>query len=143
MLRLQELSQQQGLSHQNFTLDQRLPLFIKGPCDLTVAYEVKAEQGFYLLNLRTKGLLALTCQRCMEEFSLTYENATILAVCEQEARAEELLADYECIVSAKGQIDLKELLIDELHLYAPQTHEDQSLCDDEINRILMGTIETY
>lgn len=142
MLYLQELSKQ-GLQKQTITLSERLPKFLMGPCQLETGYEVKALEDFYLIHLHVKGLLSLQCQRCLDEFDFPYDNQTVIAVCHNDERAEQILDRYESVVSSNYQLSLEEVLIDELHLYLPQFHLKTSDCSSEINQILAGKNEFY
>ncbi|WP_298624320.1 YceD family protein [uncultured Legionella sp.] len=142
MLHLQEMAKQ-GQHIQNIIINERVPSFITGPCQLTVTYRVEAEDDFYLIHLHTAGKLNLICQRCLQEFAHPYENNTVIAVCRSDERAEQVLESYETIVSSNWQVNLTDLIIDELHLYAPQFHPEIKDCDDEINDILTGKIDTY
>lgn len=137
MLHLQELVNQ-GQRVQELAVCERLPRFLVGPCPLTVTYAVEAQDDFYILHLQTTGTLIGMCQRCMQEFSIPYKNQTDIAVCRSDARAEQLLEQYECIVSSDWKIDLMDVVIDELHLYAPQFHPSTQDCGDEIQEILKG-----
>lgn len=142
MIHLQELAKQ-GQQEKDFTLSERLPSFIKPICHLHASYRVEAKDDFYLIYLRVQGDLNSVCQRCMEDFTVCYDNSTIIAVCRNDERAEQLLSQYECIVSSNWHVDLNELVVDELHLYAPQTHPEINTCGGEINEILTGGKETY
>ncbi len=137
MLHLQEMVKH-GSQNKTITLNERLPAFITGPCTLQVTYEVEAKEDFYLISLHVSGELALQCQRCLDEFTFPYDNMTVIAVCRNDERAEQILEYYECIVSANLQVSLDDLIIDELHLYAPQFHAEMSDCSSEVNQILMG-----
>jgi uncharacterized protein len=142
MLHLQELAKQ-GRQNQTLIVSDRLPAFLNGPCHLDLSYAIEAEDDFYLIHLSVKGQLSVVCQRCAQEFASSYDNQTTIAVCRTDERAEQILEQYESVVSANWQIDLMELVIDELHLYAPQFHNEISDCDSEINQILTGKSETY
>ncbi|MFI4919819.1 MAG: YceD family protein [Legionellales bacterium] len=135
MLYLQELVKQEQQT-QKITIIERLPLFLSTPCLLDVTYRVVLQDDYYLIHLGVTGTLHVVCQRCMNEFIHSYENHTVIAVCRSDERAERLLEHYECIVSSSWQVDLEALIIDELHLYAPQFHPNLDDCGDEINRIL-------
>jgi uncharacterized protein len=135
MLYLQELAKQ-GQQSKTVTLTERVPHFIATPCELNVNYHVETREDFYLINLEVRGELTLLCQRCMDDFNYSYENNTIIAVCRDDARAEQLLERYECIVASNLQVSLEDLIIDELHLYAPQFHPEIEDCGNEINQFL-------
>lgn len=142
MLHLQEMVKQ-GQQTKTVTLGERLPNFITSTCQLDITYHVEAKEDFYLVHLHVKGELPVQCQRCLDEFKFPYDNMTIVAVCRNDERAEQILEYYECIVSENLQVSLEDMLIDELHLYAPQFHPKINDCSSEINQILMGKNEFY
>lgn len=142
MLHLPEMAKQDQ-QVKLLTVDERLPSFLIPPCHLTVTYHVEAKDDFYLIHLGVAGDLNIACQRCMQEFNFAYNNHTIIAVCRNDERAEQLLEFYECVVSSNWQVDLEELIIDELHLYIPPFHPEINDCDSEINQFLTGKTETY
>lgn len=141
MLHLPEMAKY-GQQDKLITVNERLPVFL-APCHLTVNYNVEAKDDYYLIHLGVSGDLNITCQRCMDEFNFSYKNATIIAVCRNDERAEQLLEQYECIVSSNWQVDLEELIIDELHLYVPPFHPEINDCNNEINKFLTEKNETY
>lgn len=142
MIHLQELSKH-GQQEQVFNFDDRLPFYVKSGCQLKVKFSVEAKDDLYLIHLHVSGEFTGVCQRCLQDFPVSYDNATRIAVCRNDDRAEQLISQYECIVSSNWQVDLKELIIDELHLYAPQMHPDFQDCDESVNKILTGKSETY
>ena len=125
-----------GAQKDEIILEERLPPFIKAPCVVKVTYSVEMKDDFYLLHLQTDGDLEVSCQRCMDDFKLAYKNTTILAICRSEARAEQLLEHYECIVSSNWQIDLDGVLTDEIYLYVPQYHAEAKECNPIVTKIL-------
>lgn len=135
MLYLKEIAKQDQ-QFKMVTVTERFPQFIVAPCDLNVMYQVEAKDDFYLVHLHASGMLHLQCQRCLDVFNYLYNNKTVIAVCRDDARAEQILERYECIVSPNFQINLDDLVIDELHLYAPQVHPEIIDCSSEINQFL-------
>ncbi|CAM2891926.1 metal-binding, possibly nucleic acid-binding protein [Legionella steigerwaltii] len=142
MLHLQEMVKH-GQQTRTVILSERLPNFITTSCQLEVTYHVEAKEDFYLIHLHVKGILPIQCQRCLDEFNFPYDNMTVVAVCRNDERAEQILELYECIVSENLQVSLEDILIDELHLYAPQFHPEINDCSSEINQILVGKNEFY
>ncbi|PJD94497.1 MAG: metal-binding protein [Legionella sp.] len=136
MLHLSELANQ-GTQHSQLTITNRIPSFIVAPCHVEVSYQVEKKEDYFLLSMQVEGKLTLCCQRCMQEFDFIYSNPTTLAVVRSEERAEQLLAHYECIVSSNWKVALEELVVDELHLYAPQFHSKKEDCDKDINQFLI------
>ncbi|KTD00804.1 YceD family protein [Fluoribacter gormanii] len=142
MLHLQEMVKQ-GQQTKMVTLSERLPNFITSSCQLDVTYQVEAKEDFYLIHLHVKGQLPIQCQRCLDEFNFPYDNITVIAVCRNDERAEQILEHYECIVSENLQVSLEDILIDELHLYAPQFHPKIDDCSNEVDQFLVGKNEFY
>lgn len=142
MLYLQELAKH-GPHNQEITLIERLPSFLASPCHLNVTYQVEPKDDFYLIHLEVRGELEVTCQRCLNEFKLMYNNPTTIAVTRNDERAEQLLEHYECIVSTNYQVNLEDLVVDELHLYVPQFHEETKDCDRDVNQFLTEKTASY
>ena len=113
----------------SLVLEQRLPLFIKAPCHVDCHYQLEKEKGYFLLRLRVSGLLTIVCQRCLSDFIYDYTNETVIALCESDDIANQLMSNYECSVISEGEVDLNDIILDELHLYAPQKHVDHRSCD--------------
>ena len=113
---------------QDILLEQRLPVFIKVPCQVACHYQLQKEAGYFLLHMQVRGVLTIVCQRCLGEFIHDYSNATVIALCFLEETADKLMSAYECSVIENGEVDLNDLVLDELHLYAPQKHADVSHC---------------
>lgn len=135
MLHLHELAKQSS-QESHITLESRLPAHVISPCVLKVTCQVRAFENYYLLELETQGHLRLVCQRCLQAFDSVYINASQIAVCQTDERANQLQDQYECIVSPHYQVQLSELITDELHLYSPQFHPETKDCGSDILRIL-------
>ena len=132
MLHLQDLAKQ-GQHTKLLTISDSLPSFLCSPCHLNVTYQVEAKDDFYLIHLGVTGDLNIICQRCMHEFTFSYDNQTVIAACRKDERAEQLLVYYETIVSSNSQVALEDLIRDELHLYVPIFHPIVNDCDSEVN----------
>ena len=65
------------------------------------------------------ALLAMTCQRCLEDVELEVRAQPRLGWVISDAEIETLAPDYEPLVSADGRVALKELVEDELLLALP------------------------
>lgn len=124
-------------SHFTVCIEERLPEHIQSPCKLTCDLQIQKQRGYYLLDLNIQGNLDVICQRCLQSFCYDYQHSTQLAVCHTEEIAERLMEEYECIVE-DHEIDLKDILADDLHLYSVQKHEQLQDCDIEMRR-LIGT----
>lgn len=113
-------------------LTERLPHQIISDCSLVCEYVVTRYPDYYVLTLHVVGELPIQCQRCLEAFVQPYENHTELAICVNDSIAEKLMESYECIVSPQLEVNLVEIVTDELHLYAPEKHEELIDCTDKI-----------
>ncbi|TAL64053.1 MAG: metal-binding protein [Legionella sp.] len=134
MLHLNDLVKQDQHTKE-LSITERLPSYIATPCHVKVTYQVEAKDKFYLIRMNVCGDLTISCQRCLDEFVFPYENQTEIAACRTDERAEQLLEMYECVVAPMDQVDLTDLVVDELHLYAPLFHAQASDCADEITQI--------
>lgn len=110
-------------------IDERLPSHITDPFELKCQYEVESKGEFYLLKLYEEAQLKITCQRCSQVYSYDYHLVTELAVCSDDKIAEKYQTLYDVIVAQDYLIDLKDILIDNLHLFSPQFHENIESCD--------------
>lgn len=119
-----------------FELQDRLPAHIKLPCVINCRFDVKPYDNYYVIKLNVDSILTVICQRCLSEFSYPYANQTELAICTSDETAEKLMENYECIVSSNSQIDLIEIVTDELYLYGPEFHPEQSDCDNEMSKFI-------
>tara|TARA_Y100001947_G_C10348081_1_gene308970 strand:+ start:3824 stop:4228 length:405 start_codon:yes stop_codon:yes gene_type:complete len=114
--------------HEIFVLNERLPSFINDKVEIKCTYSVKQLTDFYELSLITASVLPIICQRCLEVFSYDYHNQTQLAICQNIQKAQDLMAEYEVILSETGHINLPDILIDELYLWAPDKHLNLNEC---------------
>lgn len=122
----------QGPQTLTLTLNERLPSYIQPPVGMACTYTIEARDNYYLVDLTVSGEVTVTCQRCLKPFIYHYTNPITIAVCGSETVAEKLLTAYESIVATDNQIDLNNVIIDELHLSCPESHEDSADCDPEI-----------
>lgn len=115
------------IQHAEFRLSERLPPFIKAPCNVVCHFSFAREADYYLLHMEVDAELIITCQRCLSDFNYLYHNSVIIALCTSEAIADRIMTHYESVVLAPS-INLDDLIIDELFLYAPQKHESDKHC---------------
>jgi uncharacterized protein len=125
-------------SRKQIVLDikERLPVMLHSPCQLTCTYSVESRSDYYLLNMETRGVLELICQRCLQIYSYEHRHASQIAVCKDDHVAEELLHEFECILSKDNQVDLVEISTDDLHLFLPEKHEDIEDCDEHMKQYI-------
>ena len=79
---------------------------------------------------RIDAELELQCQRCLEPVKLAVHAEPRLAWVKSDAQIAELSDEYEPLLSADGDVDLKELVADELLLALPLVpkHEGGAAC---------------
>lgn len=127
--------------HVVMTLDERLPCHVQSPVVLNCDYRVDMCHNYHLLTLNVSGVLTLTCQRCLTLFEYDFTHQTMLAICQNEAQAEKLMEQFDCIVAVNGEVNLSEIVADNIHLYAPEKHAHGTDCDQEMRRWMMGQDE--
>ncbi len=110
-------------------LEERLPSYVSKGFELKFNYEVQSKGEFYLLKINERADVPVYCQRCMKEFIQEYHLETELAVCPNEQIAEKYQSLYDVIVASDLIVDLKEILIDNCHLFLPQFHQNIEDCD--------------
>lgn len=136
-LNLQDLANRGKKESISLKIQERIPHFLEGPCEVLVHYEVKAEFKYYLIHLKTSASLQVICQRCLDSFTIPYQHEDLLCVCLNEADSDELMERYECISATLGFVDLIDIITDELHLHAPQHHASLEDCNQEIRELLL------
>jgi len=134
---LWELAKTGETEHTELVITERIPARLEEPCTISVDYQAKAVDDYYLLTLKTQAELGVYCQRCAQLFQFPYKNSLELAVCNNDKRAESLAYQYESLTALHGQVNLEELVTDELHLYAPTHHENLADCDKQIDTWLV------
>ncbi len=125
-----------GTQHVVVNLQERLPKHLHLSCELTCNFQVDPGDKYYLLTMTVSGVLNIICQRCLGIFQHNYKNTSKLAVCADDAIAENLMEWYECVVASDDQIDLIDILTDDLYLFTPEKHLDLTDCDSEISRLI-------
>ncbi|KTD19474.1 metal-binding, possibly nucleic acid-binding protein [Legionella israelensis] len=128
-LNLKELVDKPEKLTTTIEIKDRLPVHITQSCSVQVTYHVEMIDDIYLVHLNTEAGLNICCLRCMREVVIPYKNSTSIAVCQNDVKAEQMLMNYECIVSPSAIIDLTEIVTDELHLYSSQYHLNSGECN--------------
>ncbi|MFC3907469.1 YceD family protein [Legionella dresdenensis] len=137
LINLKNITNSNTVEHVRLTLTERLPEKIHSPCEVDCAYQITARDGYYLLDLTVKGDLVINCQRCLKEFHALCDSNVMIALCETDEQANELMESYECVVlSNRYQFDLLETVTDELYLCTPDYHADFNDCDPQTERYL-------
>lgn len=109
-------------------IKDRLPEHLALPCTLTCTFHVDACSDYYLLTTDVRGTVGVTCQRCLGDFQHDYSHQTQLAVCANDAIANDAMSQHECMVAEGSQVDLIEVVTDELNLFMPEKHLDLDAC---------------
>lgn len=111
-----------------FTVQERLPFFVQGNCELNCEFQIDRQSDYYLLTSVVQGTVPVVCQSCLAEFDYAYYQNHKLAICSDESRAEKLMASLDCIVTPNDEIDLLAIVTDDLHLFCPEKHVDSKEC---------------
>ena len=129
---LKTAAKQEQVQSITFSLHDRLPERMLGPCLIHCDMHVARSGNYYSVTLNVRSDITLVCQRCLEEFPFFYENQTNLAVCANDETAESLMELHECLVAPDAQMELIDVLTDELHLFVPERHLKTEECDVNI-----------
>ena len=138
---LKSLSMQSDPQHVNLVVEERLPKRLDSPCKLSCEFYARQESNYYILHVKTRGMVDIVCQRCLQVFPYPFQHQATIAVCPDEATAERLMNQYECIVAENGQINILEVLTDDLYLFLPEKHPDLKDCDSEIRQLIRNDDE--
>lgn len=114
--------------HVKIVLNERLPAHLAAPLEVDCQYKLRPESDFFLLDLSIKALLRFECSRCGEAIEREFAHTSLLAVFSSETRAAELAQEYDAVVAEQGELDLTQVLLDELILYAPERHDNLADC---------------
>jgi uncharacterized protein len=112
-------------------ITERLPDHIPNSCELNCDLDVEPASNYDLITMHTKGDFKVICQRCLNDFQYTYQHQTQLAVCKNDADAEKLMPNFDCIVAQDSVINLTDILTDDLHLFVPVFHANMNECHQE------------
>ena len=110
-------------------LEARLPSWINGTPELTCTYRVKDVGDYYSLALQTKGMLSITCQRCLENVDYLYEHASELFLCRTDDVADRLMELGESIVIENDEANLNDIVTDDLYFFASDKPHDLTSCE--------------
>ncbi|KTD22302.1 metal-binding, possibly nucleic acid-binding protein [Legionella lansingensis] len=136
LINLKTLSAKAEGEHIVLELRERLPTHLISPCTVNCHFSVEKCNDYYLLHLNVESNLGIICQRCLQEFSYHYDNTSELAIVSCDEMADKLMEQFECVVADNNQVDLKELVTDELHLYIPELHAKSSDCDHNVDKFI-------
>ena len=113
----------------SFCLNERLPAWIEGPCALNVVLTITENPNYYHVQFRVTGTLLICCQRCLTRVDYAYQHDNELIVLGSEAALARYSLATDCVVAASGELDLRDMVTDELHLYSPEIPHAFEQCD--------------
>lgn len=122
------LSKAQDIQHATLQIDERLPHHIEQVDHVACDYQIERKEDYYVLQMETKALVDVCCQRCLKSFQYAYQHQQTLACCLDDASADRLMKQYDCIVVPDGFIHLIDIITDDLHLNVPEKHPDSNQC---------------
>ena len=128
-IRLTSVAKQDNPGVVPIKLEERLPSWINGAPLLTCTYHVKDMRDYYSLTLQTKGVLSITCQRCLEQVEHFYEHSSEVLLCRTDEVADRLMGVGESIVVEHDEVNLNDIITDDLYFYAPDKPHDITSCE--------------
>jgi uncharacterized protein len=84
-----------------------------------VQLHFRREQGVNLADVALRGVVPLTCQRCLRPMSLPLDLKSTVAVLDSEADADAVPAGWETCLAEDGQVSPAALAAEELLLALP------------------------
>ena len=114
-------------------LERVVPLLRSGEGGLEVVLELgKAEDGTFYLAGSITGILAVSCQRCLEEMRLPLNTSFCLGLVRSQEAAQVLQQRYEPLIVSGEPVLIADLVTDEVLLALPivAVHEDAGDCRD-------------
>jgi uncharacterized protein len=124
-------------------LEERLPMFVNQPIQVEFNYSIQCVNDYYLMQLEEKTSVELICQRCSDLWGYDYSNSHELIVCLNEKKAEKYQAIYDVIVAPDLIVDIKEILLDNMHLFLPEKHEDIDQCNQNQLKLLQNNENVF
>jgi uncharacterized protein len=119
-------------------LEERLPFYVDKPFDMTFTYRVDVHSEYYTLYVEEKGNVPLVCQRCAEEWIYDYHHYSEIAVCGKEEIAEKYQNSLDVIVCPDLIVDIKDILVDNMHLFLPKKHEKIDQCNQDQLKLIQN-----
>ena len=123
-------------ANNSILLDERLPDFINKPIEICFTYEIERYPEYYLLNLHEKATIELVCQRCSDIWQYEYSNVHKMAVLLSEKNIGTYESLFDVIVSPDLTLDIKEIILDNMHLFLPEKHENVDHCNQDQLKLL-------
>ena len=117
-------------------LAERLPIFVNQPISIDFNYSIQRFDEYYLISIEEKSSVQLICQRCSEAWVEEHAHTTELMICFNEKTAERLQNEYDVIVLPDLILDIKEVLLDNMHLFLPEKHENIDQCNQDQLKLL-------
>ncbi len=117
-------------------IQERLPVNMLKPSTLACEYHIEQIQDYWTLQLKIRGNLTLSCQRCVDEFEHAFEHKNVLTIVKREEDAEKMSQDHEIIVADHQTINIVDVITDELHLFVPEHHLQYDDCNRDLSKFL-------
>lgn len=111
---------------QVITLTDQLPQQIQAPCTLQCCWTLTPQDNALHLTLKVEGTLQILCQRCCEMFEHHFQQENTLILFETEAALKLANKAQDTLLIDELPDQLEALLMDELHLYAPEKHQSDT-----------------
>ncbi len=101
-----------------------------GPIPLHVRMLFDREQGLPAVQLVVKGVVTLTCQRCLQSMQYPVDGSTHVVIVDSEAAGERVSGERETFLAADGNVSCEALAVEELLLSLPLAprHDDEQEC---------------
>ena len=119
------------IQQQCILLDERLPAYINKPVNIQFDYEIEHLPDYYLLKLEEQANIELICQRCSDIWQYDYSNTHEIAVFNNDKNVEIYASSLDVIVCPDLILDIKEILLDNMHLFVPEKHEYVDQCNQD------------
>jgi uncharacterized protein len=123
---------------QQVVLDERLPEFVADSFPMNFQYQIEDRGEFYLMKLKEFASVPAHCQRCGERWLCDYQNEVELAICPSEQVAEKYQSLYDVIVVPDLILDIKDVLIDNMHLFLPNKHLEVEKCNQDQLKLMQN-----
>jgi uncharacterized metal-binding protein YceD (DUF177 family) len=104
--------------------NKNLPNFIENNFSIKAQYSINYKPGLLqpLLNINIDGILSIFCERCGKQYLQPFKHDFLVAICQNDAEADAIMADYDPVIATNNEIDLAHIVLDEIILTCPRKH---------------------
>ncbi len=101
-----------------------LPSFIVDSFFLKIFYKIthNLENAKLLLNLQFDSEIPIECERCGQRYDQNFQHESFIAICQNDAEADAIMADFDPVIAINNEIDLAHIVLDEIILFCPRKH---------------------